>query len=152
MASTSPRFKREARLASSLDHPNICAVYDLACADGLHFIVIQHEKGSTSTKGSPPCKTHDRRAITLIHPTAAAIHRESLPLSLCCKNKLSRTSLFLPWHRSPRYKGDGTLRCRSSLADSANELINLCCLDVTSLAAFVEFYCFKNDWRRDGVD
>lgn len=39
------RFEREARLASSLDHPNICAVYDLAFADNLHFIVMQHVEG-----------------------------------------------------------------------------------------------------------
>src|SRR5215510_14399597 len=39
------RFEREARLASSLDHPNICAVYDLALDDNLHFIVMQHVEG-----------------------------------------------------------------------------------------------------------
>lgn len=39
------RFEREARLASSLDHPNICSIYDLAFADNLHFIVMQHVEG-----------------------------------------------------------------------------------------------------------
>src|SRR5262249_25462316 len=39
------RFQREARLASSLDHPNICAVYDLAYDKGLHFIVMQYVEG-----------------------------------------------------------------------------------------------------------
>jgi phosphate transport system substrate-binding protein len=39
------RFEREARLASSLDHPNICAIYDLAFHDELHFIVMQHVEG-----------------------------------------------------------------------------------------------------------
>ena len=39
------RFEREARLASSLDHPNICAIYDLAFADNLHFIIMQHVEG-----------------------------------------------------------------------------------------------------------
>src|SRR5262245_43618865 len=39
------RFEREARLASSLDHPNICAIYDLAFHDDLHFIVMQHVEG-----------------------------------------------------------------------------------------------------------
>ena len=50
------RFQREARLASALDHPNICAVYDLAYADGLHFIVMQHVEGSNVrelVKGHP---------------------------------------------------------------------------------------------------
>src|SRR5262245_32421479 len=39
------RFEREAKLASSLDHPNICAIHDLAFADGVHFIIMQHVEG-----------------------------------------------------------------------------------------------------------
>src|SRR5688500_10777476 len=39
------RFEREARLASSLDHPNICTIFDLDEADGLHFIAMQHSEG-----------------------------------------------------------------------------------------------------------
>jgi serine/threonine-protein kinase len=39
------RFEREARLASSLDHPNICTIYDLDEVDGVHFIAMQHVEG-----------------------------------------------------------------------------------------------------------
>ncbi|MBD0370760.1 MAG: protein kinase [Pyrinomonadaceae bacterium] len=39
------RFEREARLASALDHPNICTIFDLNTADGLHFIVMQYVEG-----------------------------------------------------------------------------------------------------------
>ena len=39
------RFEREAKLASSLDHPNICAIHDLAFAEGVHFIIMQHVEG-----------------------------------------------------------------------------------------------------------
>src|SRR5712691_7557958 len=39
------RFEREARLASSLDHPNICTIFDLDEAEGLHFIAMQHVAG-----------------------------------------------------------------------------------------------------------
>ncbi len=39
------RFEREARLASSLDHPNICTIYDLDVVDGLHFIAMQFVEG-----------------------------------------------------------------------------------------------------------
>jgi len=39
------RFEREARLASSLDHPNICTIFDLDEIDGVHFIAMQHVEG-----------------------------------------------------------------------------------------------------------
>jgi serine/threonine-protein kinase len=39
------RFEREARLASSLDHPNICTIFDLGESGGVHFIAMQHIEG-----------------------------------------------------------------------------------------------------------
>ena len=39
------RFEREARLASSLDHPNICTIFDMDTVDGVHFIAMQHVEG-----------------------------------------------------------------------------------------------------------
>src|SRR5213078_1900508 len=39
------RFEREARLASSLDHTNICTIFDMDEADGLHFISMQYVEG-----------------------------------------------------------------------------------------------------------
>jgi serine/threonine protein kinase/tetratricopeptide (TPR) repeat protein len=39
------RFDREARLASSLDHPNICTIFDLGEQDGLHYIAMQWVEG-----------------------------------------------------------------------------------------------------------
>src|SRR5947209_1781900 len=39
------RFEREARLASSLDHPNICTIFDLDEAGGVHYIAMQYVEG-----------------------------------------------------------------------------------------------------------
>ena len=39
------RFEREARLASSLDHPNICTIFDLNEINGIHFIAMQFVEG-----------------------------------------------------------------------------------------------------------
>jgi len=39
------RFEREARLASALDHPNICTIFDLNDINGVHFIAMQYIDG-----------------------------------------------------------------------------------------------------------
>jgi serine/threonine protein kinase len=41
------RFEREARAVSSLNHPNICALYDVGHQDGIDYLVMEYLEGET---------------------------------------------------------------------------------------------------------
>src|SRR6266566_7559281 len=41
------RFEREARAISSLDHPHICALYDVGEERGINFLVMEYLQGET---------------------------------------------------------------------------------------------------------
>src|SRR5437867_6051937 len=61
------RFDREARAISQLDHPHICALYDVGEQDGTAFLVMQYLEGETLadrlTKDALPIEEALRTAI-----------------------------------------------------------------------------------------
>jgi tetratricopeptide (TPR) repeat protein len=82
------RFEREARAISSLDHPNICALYDVGEEAGLRYLVMQYLEGialSTRLKQDPlPLAEAVRYAIDIARALDAAhvrgiVHRDLKP-------------------------------------------------------------------------
>src|SRR5579872_6995023 len=41
------RFEREAKTISSLNHPNICTLFDVGSQDGIEFLVMEYVEGET---------------------------------------------------------------------------------------------------------
>lgn len=75
------RFLREARLASALDHPNICTIYEIAEADNQYFIAMQHIPGKTLKKivGTKPLSLDSVFSIALqVGDALAAAHAKGI--------------------------------------------------------------------------
>src|SRR5438552_2517383 len=75
------RFEREARLASTLDHPNICTIFDLDEANGLHFITMQYVEGRNVRQlvGGRPLELRSALLIaTQVTDALAAAHARGI--------------------------------------------------------------------------
>jgi len=82
------RFEREARAVSSLNHPNICALYDIGRQDSTDYLVMEYLEGQTLAKrieqGPMPTPELLRVAIQICEALERAhrqgvIHRDLKP-------------------------------------------------------------------------
>src|SRR5262249_45826091 len=67
------RFYREARIAATFDHPNLCPVYDVGQIGGVHYLSIAYVKGRPLSDYIDPHKP--------IPPPPAAATRRKLALT-----------------------------------------------------------------------
>jgi tetratricopeptide (TPR) repeat protein/predicted Ser/Thr protein kinase len=85
------RFQREARATAALNHPHICALYDVGEQDGASYLVMEYVEGQTLAarlrEGPLPLDQLLRRATEASQALAAAhergiIHRDLKPANL----------------------------------------------------------------------
>jgi eukaryotic-like serine/threonine-protein kinase len=75
------RFEREARAVSSLNHPNICALYDVGHQDGTDFLVMEYLEGETLAARLEKGPLESAQLLTLGIQIADALdkaHRQGL--------------------------------------------------------------------------
>ncbi len=90
------RFQREARAASSLNHPHICTIYDVDQYDGQNFIVMEFLEGHTLKNritGRPidlervPEYGHQMADALEAAHAKAIIHRDIKPANIFITNR-----------------------------------------------------------------
>lgn len=85
------RFEREARAVSSLNHPNICQLFDVGRQDGTDFLVMEFLDGETLAervrRGALPLAELLKVGMTVAQALAAAhragmVHRDLKPANI----------------------------------------------------------------------
>lgn len=91
------RFYREARIAATFDHPNLCPVYDVGQTDGIHYLSMAYIKGRPLSDYIDPEKPMPpRRVAAVVRKLALAlevahargvVHRDLKPSNIMVNSR-----------------------------------------------------------------
>ncbi|HET9742891.1 MAG TPA: protein kinase [Terriglobales bacterium] len=113
-AKSRARMMREARLASSLNHPNICTVYDIGESDGQIYIAFEYIPGKPLSQelktGGLPAETVVRYGVQIADALVCAhasriLHRDlkSSNIIVTPEKKIKVLDFGLAWRQASRF-------------------------------------------------
>lgn len=124
------RFRREARITSSLDHPNICAVHDVGEHDGQPFIVMPllHGQSLKDCLAGRRLKVDDvvEYGIRIADALVAAHDRGILHCDIKPAN------IFVTDRNEPKLLDFGVAKLASTRIASATDETKTCLVDLQS--------------------
>jgi hypothetical protein len=117
------RFYREARIAATFHHPNLCPVYDVGQVDGVHYLTMPLCQGELLSDwlqrdGRLPPRTAVRLACQLTRALAVAhqagvVHRDLKPVNIMVNERREPVVLDFGLSRNliadPRLTNDGAM-------------------------------------------
>src|SRR5262245_13644880 len=114
----SKRLIKEAQAAATLDHPNICSIYEVGECDGGNFIVMQYVEGETLSERNRRKPLELRESVEIVAQVADAlseahsrgiIHRDLKPQNIMITAR---------WHQKLRDFGLATVVSREPSMES----------------------------------
>ncbi len=101
------RFLREARSAATLNHPNVCAIYDTGEQDGRPYLVMELLRGETLKRYLAKAGGHGLAAEEVV----AFAQQAAAALAAAARQR----------DYSPRYQAGESLRCRRLAGQTSDQ-------------------------------
>jgi eukaryotic-like serine/threonine-protein kinase len=144
------RFQREGKAISSLQHPNICTLYDIGNQNGIDFLVMEYLEGETLQdrllRGALPLEQVVRYATEIADALDAAHHKGFV------HRDLKPSNIFLTRHGEAKVLDFGLVKLEEEAVTDLRTITNPANLTSPGTAIGTVAYMSPEQARGDGLD